>query len=935
VISWTVGMTLRQGRDRVKPTAPRYDASSTMTLVAGTRLGAYEITAKLGEGGMGEVYRASDTRLEREVAIKVLPAAFTADPERLARFEREARLLAQLHHPNIASIFGLEESGGVRALVMELVEGPTLAEWLETGALPLDESLSVARQIAEALEEAHEKGIVHRDLKPQNVKLSREGRVKVLDFGLAKALDAPGLAADVARSPTLMNSPTLTAAHGTQLGTVLGTAAYMAPEQAAGKPTDRRADVWSFGVLLYEMLTGKQLFAGDSVAETLAGVLKSEIDWTALPADTPPAIRRLLRRCLERQPRNRLHDIADARIVLDEVASGTADEAAAATVAPAPASPLWRRPLRPLPWLVALLTLLGFAFGAAAMRRLDRLDRRADVPSRTTRFFVTPPAPGEIEGYPALSPDGRSLAFCFAPKHSVPRLWLHSFDSGQSRELAGTEHAEQPFWSPDGRHLGFFAAGQLRHLELATGHVESLVALSDSRGGTWSETGDIVFSPSCCAPLSRVAASGGTPRPLTTLDTGAGEGSHRYPWALPGGEAILFTIPDGKQPGIYWLSLATGKRVFLLPGAARAVYDPRGFLLWNRDGSVVARRFDARTATLSAETLLVAEHVGTDPEKTAQDLFAAAGEVVAVRASAPYQNELRWFDRRGDPGQIVSSIGNFYDPWLSADGTRVVVAKSALPNYFSSDVWIFDTSSRDRATRFSFTGGHTPIWSPDGTTIYFAAEPRGEHVIVARRADGSGGEKVLYRGPTAMWLDGCSREAFLVVEGTSKAGTYKLWLLPLEGGHEARPFQQALPGSQGHAAFSPDGRLLAYTSDESGLPQIYVQPVDGSPGRWQVTTDGGDLATWRADGKEIFYVGFDRVLRAVPVRSLSPFTVGDAQQLFSVSIPQLAITSQHSYYLPSADGQRFLINGTSRDASDPGMLVTVGWSPAGAGAKPP
>jgi Tol biopolymer transport system component len=904
----------------------------------GSKLGPYEITAKLGEGGMGEVYRASDVRLEREVAIKVLPAAFTADPDRLARFEREAKLLAQLHHPNIASIFGLEESGGVRALVMELVEGPTLAERLEAGALPLDEALAAARQIAEALEEAHEKGIVHRDLKPQNVKLSREGKVKVLDFGLAKALDARGSAADIAR--VLASSPTLTAVHGTQPGIVLGTAAYMAPEQAAGKPTDRRADIWSFGVLLHEMLSGKRLFEGDSVAETLASVLKGEIAWNALPASTPPAIRRLLRRCLERQPRNRLHDIADARIVLDEVASGTADEGAAEAIVPASPRPLWQRSL---PWLVALL---GLAFGATAMLRLDRVDRvdRVDrrerpggPPPRATRFAVMPPAPGEIDGYPALSPDGRSLAFCFAPQHSVPRLWLHSFDSGQGHELAGTEHAEQPFWSPDGRHLGFFAGGQLRHVEIASGHVESLAAVSDSRGATWSESGDVVFSPSCCAPLSRVAAGGGASRPLTQLDAGAGEGSHRYPWALPGGEAILFTIPNGKQPGIYWLSLSTGKRVFLLPGAARAVYDPRGFLLWDRDGSLVARRFDPRTAALAAETVVVAEHVGSDAEKTAQDLFAAGGEAVAVRPSMSYQRELRWFDRHGNPGQIVGSLGNFYDPWLSADGARVAVAKSVLPNYYSADIWIFDAAARDRATRFSFAGGSsTPIWSPDGTTIYFAAERRGENLIVAKRADGSGGESVLYRAPSARWVDGSSRrEPLLVIEGTSSAGTYKLWLLPLVGKRDLRPFQQSLPGSQTHAAFSPDGRLLAYTSDESGLPQIYVQPVDGSPERWQVTTDGGDLATWRADGKELFYVGSDRVLRAVPIRGLAPFTAGDVQQLFAVSIPQLAITSQHSYYLASADGQRFLVNGTNQAASDPGILVTLGWSPTNAGARTP
>jgi len=917
----------------------------------GSRVGAYEIVGKLGEGGMGEVYRASDLRLRRDVALKVLPAAFSEDRERLARFEREAQLLAQLQHPNIAAIFGLEEADGVRALVMELVDGEDLSALIDRGPLPLGEALAIARQIAEALEEAHDKGIVHRDLKPANVKLRGEGKVKVLDFGLAKALEtgagsSPGSVA--AASPTLMSSPTLTAGHATQLGMILGTAAYMAPEQAAGRPVDRRADIWAFGVVLFEMLTGKRLFEGDSVAETLASVLRAEIDWRALPAATPPAIRRLLRRCLERQPRNRLHDIADARIVLDEVAAGTVDEGAAETIAPAPPRPSWlgslRSPRSLLPWLVALV---GVAFGAAAMLRFDRLSRAGEGPPRATRLTVMPPAAGEIDGYPALSPDGRSLAFCFAPRHGVPRLWLHSFDSGQSRELAGTEHAEQPFWSPDGRRLGFFAAGQLRHLEIATGHVESLAAVSDSRGATWSESGDIVFSPSCCASLMRVAAGGGAARPLTALDAATGEGSHRYPWALPGGEAILFTVPDGKQPGIYWLSLSTGKRALVLPAAARAVYDPRGFLLWNRDGAVVARRFDPRSATLAAETVLVAEHVGTDPEKTAQDLFAAGGDVVAARPAMSVQRELRWVDRRGNLGQVVASLGNFYDPWLSPDGARVAVSKSILPNYYSSDVWIFDTSARDRGRRFSFAGGSsTPIWSLDGTTIYFARELRGEHLVVAKRADGSGGEKVAYRGRSARWLDAISpREPLLVLEGAEGAG-YKLWLLPLAGGplageREARPFQQSLQGSQAHATFSPDGRLLAYTSDESGLPQIYVQPVDGAPERWQVTTDGGDLATWRADGKELFYVGLDRVLRAVPVRGLSPFTAGDIQPLFAVSIPQLAITSQHSYYLPSGDGQRFLVNGTSQAESDPGIMVTLGWSPggagggAGAGAKAP
>jgi Tol biopolymer transport system component len=847
----------------------------------------------------------------------VLPEAFAEDAERLARFRREAQLLAALNHPHIAAIYGLEESGGVEALVLELVPGETVAERLTKGALPLEEALEIARQIAEALEAAHERGIVHRDLKPANVKLTPEGKVKVLDFGLAKALLGDASSPDVSASPTIT-------AQATQAGGVIGTAAYMSPEQAGGKTVDKRADIWAFGVVLYEMLIGQRLFAGDSVAETLAGVFKAEIDFAALPAGTPPEIRRLLRRCLERQPKNRLHDIADARIVLDEIASGSREEdSAASIVAMLPPRWAWKRSL---PWVVALL---GVAFGAVEMLRLGRPHAPGEVPSsRVTRFVVMPPGPGEIDNYPALSPDGRSIVFCFAPEHGVTQLWLHSFDSGRNQQLVGTERAEQPFWSPDSRYVGFFARGQLRQVEIATGHVESVVTASDPRGATWSESGEIVFSSTCCTSLSRVASAGGAPRRLTELDLGAGEGSHRYPWALPGGEALLFTVPDGRQPGIYWLSLATGKRVFLVPEVARAAYDSRGFLLWTRNGSLAAQRFDPRTAALSGEAFVVDEHVGTDADKTAQDLFAAAAQVVAVHATSSYQRALGWVDRHGTPGLLVGSPGNFYDPALSPDGTRVAVAKSPVPNYYSSDIWIFETSARDRATRFSFAGGSTPVWSADGRTLYYAAQTAGTHRVMAKRADGGAAEEVIYSSRSALWPDDSSkREPLLVIEGNTGEGTYKLWLVPLRGEHAPRPYEQASPGSQAHATFSPDGRLLAYTSDESGQGQIYVQSVDGSPGRWQVTNDGGDLAAWRADGKELFYVGFDRVLRAVSIRSLSPFTVGETQELFALRIPQLAVTSQHSYYQPSSDGQHFLVNEPIATAIDPGLLVTLGWSP--------
>jgi len=881
------------------------------------------------------VWRARDTKLERDVAIKVLPAAFVEDHERLARFEREAKLLAQLHHPNIASIFGMEESDGTKALVMELVEGPTLAERLEQGSLPLDDSLAVSRQIAEALEEAHDKGIIHRDLKPQNIKASVEGKVKVLDFGLAKAMDpAAGSAvsaADLARSPTLMQSPTLTAAHGTQLGVILGTAAYMAPEQAKGLPIDKRADIWAFGVVLYEMLVGRSLFAGDTVTDTLAGVLKTEIDFTKLPDSTPAAIRRLLRRCLERNPKNRLHDVADARIVLEELAAGRLEEGRPAAEADAAIAPR-AGPARWLPWIVAAA---GIAVGVAGwLSRPGATRSGATKAPPATRFTVPPPAPGEIVGYPALAPDGRTMAFAFAAERAVPRLWLHSFDTGQSREIAGTDLAEQPFWSPDGRHVGFFARGKLQALDVSNGQVDALAPVADARGATWSDTGEIVFSPTCCAGLFAVPATGGALHPVTQLD--ASQSSHRFPWALPGGKTLLYTVPDGQQLGIQHFSLASGATRTLIPLAARALYDPRGFLLWMRDQTLVARRFDPVSGELSGETFVVAQQVGTDPNKTAQDRIGAARGVVAVRPPSAATRELRWFDRSGAPAEIVGPEDYYYDSMFSPDRRWVAVARSQTTNFFESDIWIFDASGKDQPTRLTFDGhSSTPAWSSDGKSVYYSSVREGKNQLLAKRVDGSGNEERLLDVPVSAWIDDVSpRQPLFVLEGTAEGGAYKLWLGSLAGDKSLQPFHQASQGSQTHAAFSPDGRLMAYSSDESGVSQIFVQNVDGSPGRWQVSRDGGDLATWRADGKELYFVGPDRVLRAVPVRSLAPFAVGNEEELFALRVPPIAITSQHTYYLPSADGRRFLVNQAAGSSVDAGIQVILGWTPpAAAGAS--
>jgi hypothetical protein len=504
----------------------------------GARLGPYEISAKLGEGGMGEVYRATDTRLKRDVAIKVLPAAFTEDRERLARFEREAQLLAQLQHPHIASIFGIEESGGVRALVMELVDGPTLADRLEQGRLSVDESLSIARQLAEALEEAHERGIVHRDLKPQNIKAAAEGKVKVLDFGLAKAMDpaagSAASAADLARSPTIMNSPTLTAAHGTQLGVILGTAAYMAPEQARGGAIDKRADIWAFGVVLYEMLSGRQLFAGETVSDTLAGVLKTEIDWNALPTETPPAIRRLLRRCLERNPKNRLHDIADARIVLDDVASGRLEEGPVGRAERVEKRAVWP--------FVAGAAAAGLALGALLAGMLGVPGGAAEIAVPHAELEIAAPAGHQFVSGLALSADGRRLALVARGQDGRTALWVRSLDAPEAKMIPGTTDARYPFWSPDGRRLGFFAQNRLKVTDLMGGGARALAdtgATTDARGGSWGAGDRIVYAPTFIGPMYAIDAGGGEAEPATRIPEGSDLGTQRFPSFLPDGRRYV------------------------------------------------------------------------------------------------------------------------------------------------------------------------------------------------------------------------------------------------------------------------------------------------------------------------------------------------------------------------------------------------------------
>ncbi|MEO8502504.1 MAG: protein kinase [Acidobacteriota bacterium] len=894
-----------------------------MTLAPGSRLGSYEITAKLGEGGMGEVYRATDTKLDRQVAIKVLPAAFTADPERLARFEREAKLLAQLHHPNIASIFGLEDSAGLRALVMELVEGPTLAERLEPGPLSLEEAFSLARQIAEALETAHEKGIVHRDLKPQNVKITPDGQVKVLDFGLAKAMESVGssaTSADLARSPTLMNSPTLTAA-GTQLGVILGTAAYMAPEQARGGAVDKRADIWAFGVVLYEMLAGGTLFAADTVSDTLAGVLRAEIDLAKLPDSTPPAIRSLLRRCLERNPKNRLHDIADARIVLDDVLLGKGDEGV--TTPPALAAAPARRPI--LPWAVA-----GLAVVAAAAAWL----LAAGSHGPTVALFADLGAPekerfqfqGDFGAPAVLSRDGTQIAFGAVGADSKTRLWVRSLVTGEQRRLDATEGAFVPFFSPDGKSLGYFVNAKMMAIAIAGGAPYSVAEAPNGRGAAWAPDGTIVFAPDFRTGLFRVSASGGKPQPVTAVD-GTRHSTHRWPTLTPDGKAIVYLATNhagDKQADseLRWMRLDGRDDHALVPSVANGVV-AGGELLYLRESSLQARAIDG-AGQLTGEATTLAPEVLFD-HSTWRSAFAAAGDRLIYAPGGETQGtHISRVDRGGRLIEELAGDGVYSDVRLSPDGRRVALTRG-LP----SDVWLLDLE-RKTQSRFTFEplDESAPVWSPDGRWIYYATvgtEPVTE--IARKAANGAGGREVVYSTPgslNALPLDISPDGRWLLLQ----TGAFPFvteadiqWLA-LDGSKRLVRLVMT-PAAETDARLSPDGRWVAYTSNESGIFQIYVVPAPREPSavaqaKWQISADGGRYPLWSSDGRELLYLE--------PSLNLSRVTVSsDAAGGLRFSAPQAmfgtTLQADNTSYALAPDGQSLILNHFGAAQSRPLRLI--------------
>jgi serine/threonine-protein kinase len=807
----------------------------------------YRITDKIGQGGMGEVYRATDTKLNRDVAIKVLPESFAEDRDRMARFSREAQVLASLNHPNIASIHGLEESEGKRALVMELVEGETLADRLKRGPIPLEEALAIAKQIAEALEEAHENGFIHRDLKPANVKVTPKGTVKVLDFGLAKALEGE---AGGGSSPDLSQSPTLSAA-ATAAGVILGTAAYMSPEQARGQAVDRRGDIWSFGVLFLEMLVGKPVYSGETVSDVLARVLEREPDWSSLPADTPPGIRRLLRRCLQKAPRKRLQSIGDARLVIEEYLEDPQAATQDVISAPAPvALPPWRRAL---PWAVAGLMTLVFALallllwpGAPTSQPIVRLN--AEVSSGN--LF------SDIGSAVVLSPDGERLAYV-AADGATRQLHIRSLDRLEGASLSGTEGAYHPFFSPDGKWVGFVTRTELKKVSISGGAPLTLCDVNLSRGASWGPDDTIVFASTPGGGLSQVPAAGGEPKPLTEL--AEGEATHRWPQILPGGGVVLFTSHSSTNnfddANVEVVVLDTGERKVLHRGGSYARYVPSGHLVYVREGTLFAAPFDLRRLELTGSPAPILEGVISGPyHGAAQFDTSQTGLLVYLGGSLDrLQYSMVRVDRDGRTIPVSPERKTYGEPHLSPDGSRLAVQIHETDGT-NVDIWVYDLK-RGASTRLTFdeAADVVPIWSPDGKRIAFTSDRNGTLNLYWKRADGSGDVERLTESENTQWVSSFSPDGrYLVFHETLPGNASDIFVLPLDGDRKPELFL-GTPFSEAEAAFSPDGRWIAYESNESGSSEIYVRPFPAGAGKWQVSTDSGNYPRWSRQARELFY----------------------------------------------------------------------------------
>ena len=854
---------------------------------------------------MGQVYRATDTTLGRQVAIKILSDSFAADPERFIRFEREAKTLAALNHPGIAAIYAVEQSAGLQALVMELVEGEDLSERLARGPLPMDEALTIAMQIAEALEAAHAQGIVHRDLKPANIKVRRDGAVKVLDFGLAKAVEPA-----VALSPGNSTSPTVTPPAGrTAPGVILGTPAYMSPEQARGRAADGRTDIFAFGCVLYEMLAGRRAFDGQDGVDTLSRVLQREPDWSRLPADTPAPVHRLLRLCLEKDMNRRRQSAGDVRIDIEQIVERK-DVPAAVGVQPRRSSTL--------AWATAGAALLA----AAALAMIHLSEASTPAPPAMRVEISTPAFPSAF----VLSPDGRSIAFV-ASGDGAQRIWLRALDKTDAQPLPGTDGANYPFWSPDSRSIGFFASGKIWRTDVSGGRPQEIAAAVEG-GAAWNADGRILFTPSVGSPLSLIPASGGNAVPVTHIDPPR-QTTHRWPHFLPDGRHFLFTVNGSADAaGTYLGSIDGGEAKKLTTNFWGSEILPPDYFVTVRQGALVAQKIDVKRGELVGDSMTLAPSVDYMPGFFEGYSVSATG-LVAYRASGG-RTQLAWFDRTGkslgDVGGPDAALVNY--PELSPDDRTVAVQRQRVQSV--AEIWLMDIP-RSAWARLTFDQANEsyPMWSSDGTRVVFSSSRKGVSDLYWTSANGAGGEAPLRETPNSKYPQDWSRDGRWLLYAETDPGTGSdLWLMDMAD-HErkARPFVKT-PFEEAMGTFSPDGRWVAYETNESGQSEIVVTSSPDPGGHWQVSTAGGRQPRWRPDGKELFFVAADGKLMAVPVTgSGSAFEPGVAVPLFQ---PQLVTSSAFPHkpqYAVARDG-RFLINQPAKDAAATPITLLMNWSPS-------
>jgi Tol biopolymer transport system component/tRNA A-37 threonylcarbamoyl transferase component Bud32 len=878
-----------------------------LTITSGTRLGRYEIRSQIGAGGMGEVYRARDEKLNRDVAIKVLPAELSQNADRLRRFEQEAQAAGALNHPNILAVYDVGTHDGAPYVVSELLEGESVKERLDDGTIAQRKATDYALQVAHGLAAAHEKGIVHRDLKPDNLFITNDDRVKILDFGIAKLIEPVG--------EGVAQTDIATRKVQTDPGTVMGTVGYMSPEQVRGRHVDHRSDIFSFGAVLYEMLSGQRAFRGDSAVETLNAILKEEP--AELSARTnrniSPALERVVWHCLEKSPERRFQSARDVAFALENVSATSSGSTQTGIVA----APLRAKNRERLIW-IGVSALILVAVAALAFAYLSRTQTAA----HSVRLSLAAPFKASLPARVTVSPDGLRIAFIANNAEGKRVLWVRPLDSLTAQPLVGTDGAVSPFWSPDSRLVGYFANGKLFKVDASGGRPQALCDVGESRGGAWNSDGVILFSG--LEGLYRVSAQGGAP--VLATKVAPKEEAHRWPYFLPDGRHFVF-LADAATTEDHHIrvgSLESQESQILFGAVSRIVYAPPGYLLYVSQGALVALTFDARALKVTGDPTTIAEHIAEVGDNHEFDFSVSDDGVLAYQSGNP-NSQLTWFDRTGKKLNSVGESANYDTVSLSPDERRAAVTLLDADGRIA-DVWLLDLT-RDSISRLTFdpSGEGNPVWSPDSNNIVYSSNRLGggQVNLYEKAASGAGDDQLLLQSATAKYATSWLRDGqFILFENWPLRAKAGIWLLPLTGERQPKPLLQTVAFDQTGGQFSPDGRFVAYMSNESGRTEVYVRPFPLSDDKWPISSGGGQRPLWRADGKELFYVTEGRLMSA-EIRASGKFESSVPEQLFRTNIKN---QGDGLCYAAAADGQRFLVNTFVEGDNPAPMIVVLNWT---------